>query len=121
MSDLYGLTQERVDLSIIRCGIERQIEAPTVTMASYLVNRVVWFCGAQLETPFPPLLFQIRKLYSRIWMLETLHASPADIYDLPRSRFITTINGKPTEDLISFLKVVEPLPEDQYYQITYLI
>ena len=46
-------------------------------MASYLVDRVVWCCGAQLETPFSPVHFGARELYSRIWMSSTLFASPA--------------------------------------------
>ncbi|KAL8900575.1 MAG: hypothetical protein Q9207_005636 [Kuettlingeria erythrocarpa] len=66
VSDVYGLAEEHVPLSVIRAGTKIQIEAPTITMADYAVDRVVWFCGAQLETPYSPVQFAAGKVYSRI-------------------------------------------------------
>ncbi|KAL8698335.1 MAG: hypothetical protein Q9201_006632 [Fulgogasparrea decipioides] len=120
LSDLYGLTQERVNLSIMRASIAMQLEVPTITMAAYLVDRAVWFCGAQLETPYPPLHFTTRKLYSRIWISEILPGSPAQMYGLPPSHFVTGVNDKLTEDLDSLIREAAVLPEDQYCQITCL-
>ncbi len=118
VSDLHGLTHERLQLSVIRTGTEIHVEAPTVSMASYLVDRVVWFCGAQLESPYSPVQFDARKLYSRIWVSAILPASPADMYRLPALHFITRINDEVTDDLESLLRVIALVPEDQYCQVT---
>lgn len=117
---MYGLTHERLDLLVIRAGTEIHVEVPTVTMASYLVDRVVWFCGAQLETPYSPVHFHCQKIYSRIWISSVLPASPASMSDLPILHFITRINNELVRDLDSLVRAIARLPEDQYCQITYV-
>ena len=57
VSDLYGMTQETLSLSVIRARTEIQVEVPTITMSSRSVTRIVWFCRAQLEMPFSPIHF----------------------------------------------------------------
>lgn len=118
VSDMYGLTHERLDLSVIRAGTEIHVEVPTVTMTSYLVDRVVWFCGAQLETPYSPVHFYTQKIHSRVWISSVLPASPASMFDLPILQFVTRINNDLVEDLDSLVRAIELLPEDQYCQIT---
>lgn len=118
VSDLYGLAHDRLNLFVIRVGTEVHLEVPTVTMASYLVDRVVWFCGAQLETPYSPIHFGSWELYSRIWVSSTLLASPASICRLPPLHFITRINNEVTDDLESLLRVIARLQNDQYCQVT---
>lgn len=118
VSHMYGLRHERLELSVIRAGTEIHVEVSTVTMASYLVDRVVWFCGAQLETPYSPVHFYTQKIHSRIWISSVLPASPASMFHLPILHFITRINNELVEDLDSLVRAIKLLPEDQYCQIT---
>jgi hypothetical protein len=118
VSDLYGLALDCLELSVVRAGTEIHLQVPTVTTASYLVDRVVWFCGAQLETPYSPVHYGARELYSDIWVSSTLFAGPAGISRLPPLHFVTRINDKLTEDGESLLRVIAMLPNDRYCQIT---
>ena len=118
VSHVYGLTDERVDLSIIRAGTKIQVKVPTVTMASYLVDTVIWFCGAQLETPYSPVHFDAQKIHSRVWVSSIMSASPASMSKLPTRHFITRINNELIEDFDSLVRVIKLLPKDQYCRVT---
>lgn len=103
---MYDLSHKRLSLSIIRVGTQIQVEMPTVTMINYLVDRVVWFCDAQLETPYSLVHFVARKVYSRVWVSARQGGSPACMFGWPRSRLFdvmgeSTNNANPTINKLS--------------------
>ncbi len=106
---MYDLSHKRLSLSIIRVGTQIQVEMPTVTMINYLVDRVVWFCDAQLETPYSLVHFVARKVYSRVWVSARQGGSPACMFGWPRSHFVTRINDEQIEDLESLVRATERL------------
>ena len=117
VSDLHSLIYKRLQLSVIRTDTEIYVETLTVSIASYLIDRVIWFCDAQLKSLYLSIQFDTRKLYNCIWISAILSASPADIYCLPTLHFITRINNKVTNNLESLLKVIALMSKNQYCQV----
>ena len=119
MSDLRIMfTHKSLALSIIRNTKKTDIIVPTIPLSSWRGDKVVWFCGAQLESPYSPIPFCARKLYSQIFVTCTFFGSPAEMYNLPSQHFITRVNGEPTEDLDSFTQEIKKLDENKFCQIT---
>lgn len=117
VSELYDATDDCLSLTIIRAGMKMQVNAPTVSLFSYLVSTVVWFCGARLETPHSLVRFGARDLYSNIWITDCESGSPAQKSGLPELWFITTVNSVDTKDFDDFLKLIGPLSKGRCYRI----
>lgn len=118
LSDLHGLRQESLSLRILRDGIKKQVDTPTVPLSKYLVTRVVWFCGARLEPPHSLISYTARELFSGVFNFFNEVGSPAQMFGLPVCWFITHTNGEETKDFDKLIRVIRLLPADEYYQIT---
>jgi S1-C subfamily serine protease len=103
---------EVLDAVIIRETKEISIKLPTVSADDLETNRAISFCGAILHRPHHAVRQQISKLHSEVYVSARTHGSPAYQYDLAPTNFITHVNGKPTPDLETFLKVVVDIPDN---------
>lgn len=114
---IYNFIYKRLKLFVIRADTKIYIEIFTVTIISYLIDRVIWFCNIQLKILYLSIYFYTQKIYSCIWIFSVLSASPVSIFDLSILHFITQINNKLVEDFNSLVKAIKLLSENQYCQI----
>lgn len=61
-SDLRDMfTLDSLNMLIFLNQIEMRVNVPTVAISSWQSDRVVWFSGVQLESPYFPLSLCARK------------------------------------------------------------
>lgn len=101
-----------LDAVIVRDCVEMKVTLPTVSADDLETDRAISFCGAILHKPHHAVRQQISKLHSEVYVSARTRGSPAYQYGLAPTNFVTHINGKPTPDLESFLKVVVKIPDN---------
>ena len=118
MSDLRDMfTKKSLDLTVIRNTVEIKVDVPTISISDWQCNHVVWFLGAQFESPYYPVPLLARTLASDVYVTVVDDGSPADMYGLPCHHFVTSVNGVTTKDLESFAREVQKLEKDRYCQL----
>ncbi|KAB8301344.1 hypothetical protein EYC80_003225 [Monilinia laxa] len=108
---------ETLDAVIVRDCKEMKIKLDTVSADDLETDRAISFCGAILHRPHHAVRQQISKLHSEVYVAARTRGSPAYQYNLAPTNFVTHVNGKPTPDLESFLKVVIKIPDNTYFRI----
>ncbi|KAF7956747.1 hypothetical protein EAE96_004074 [Botrytis aclada] len=106
-----------LDAVIVRDCQEMRIKLDTVSADDLETDRAVSFCGAILHRPHHAVRQQISKLHSEVYVAARTRGSPSYQYNLTPTNFVTHVNGKPTPDLESFLKVVIEIPDNTYFRI----
>ncbi|KAF5874438.1 putative pro-apoptotic serine protease nma111 protein [Botrytis fragariae] len=106
-----------LDAVIVRDCEEMHIKLDTVSADDLETDRAVSFCGAILHRPHHAVRQQISKLHSEVYVAARTRGSPSYQYNLTPTNFVTHVNGKPTPDLESFLKVVIEIPDNTYFRI----
>ena len=117
MSELHIFTHESISLFVIRVDNEILIEMLTVTMTSFLTDRVVWFCDAQMKTSYSSIHSNARSLYSRVWVSRIQTSSSVNSHEWSCYCFVTRIDDKNVDDLESLINVLSVLSENRNCQI----
>lgn len=102
---------------IIRKREQISINVPTVPTADLETSRALLFCGAVLHRPHHAVRQQISKIHSDIYISGRMRGSPAYMYGLAPTNFITHVNGVKTSDLDSFLHEVTKIPDNTYFRL----
>ncbi|KAF2402617.1 Pro-apoptotic serine protease NMA111 [Trichodelitschia bisporula] len=89
----------------------------TVPTDDLETRRAVLFCGAVLHRPHHAVRQQISKLHSDVYISGRMRGSPAYMYGLAPTNFITHVNGQYTPDLDAFLKEVLKIPDNTYFRL----
>lgn len=126
---------EWLDAVVVRKLEEVHVKVPTVPTEDLETSRVVIFCGAVLHRPHHAVRQQISKVHSDVyissrvshdipfsmcsWLIlfPQMTGSPAYMYGLAPTNFITHVNGKPTPDLDSFLAESSKIPNNTYFRL----
>jgi hypothetical protein len=106
-----------LDAVIIRKRQQIAIKVPTVPTADLETSRAIIFCGAVLHRPHHAVRQQISKIHSDVYISGRMRGSPAYMYGLAPTNFITHVNGVKTTDLDSFLHEVTKIPDNTYFRL----
>jgi pro-apoptotic serine protease NMA111 len=96
----------RVNVTVWRNQGEQSLEVPTAELPGTDVDRVVVWAGATLQVPHRAMAAQRGALPVGVYVGYFAYGSPATRYGLYPGRRIVEVDGTPTPDLDSFLKVV---------------
>ena len=108
---------DSLDGIVLRERQELHLTIPTVSTADLETDRIVFFSGAVLQRPHHAVRQQISKVHSEVYISSRAHGSPAYMYGLTPTNFITHINGVRTPDLSAFLLQVQSIPDNDYFRI----
>lgn len=111
--------QPLVNLTVFRAGAVIDIAVCLGQEDSLGTDRLVHWCGAQLQTPHRAvreLGFQPEGT-AGVFISRWHHGSPAHRYGLFALHWILEVNGQPTPDLDTFLQVVAPLRDGDFARV----
>jgi pro-apoptotic serine protease NMA111 len=103
--------RERVAVTVWRGESEQTLEVPTVELPGTDVERLVEWAGATLQAPHRAMSAQRGIPPVGVYVAYFAYGSPATRYGLYPGRRIVEVDGVPTPDLDSFLKVVTGRPD----------
>ena len=102
---------------VVRSGAEKTLTVPTIPTTDLHTTHTLLFCGAVLHRPHHAVRQQISKLHSEVYVSARSRGSPAYMYGLAPTNFITAVNGTPTPDLTAFLREVIKIPDNTYFRL----
>ncbi|MCU0760678.1 MAG: PDZ domain-containing protein [Steroidobacteraceae bacterium] len=103
--------KQSVKVTVWREKGEVEVEVPTVPLTGVDLARVVQWGGATLQAPHRAMLAQRGMPPVGVYVSYFAYGSPATRYGLFPGRRIVEVDGTPTPDLDSFLKVVTGRPD----------
>lgn len=108
---------ESLELRLVRECSEISIKIDTMDPQKLLTDQALIWCGATLQAPHFAVRQQIRKVHSEVYVSARWRGSPADAYDVGPGNFITHVNGAPTKNLATFLKITGAIPDNTYLRL----
>jgi S1-C subfamily serine protease len=108
---------ETLDAVIIRKREIMELKVATTATSNIETSRIAVFCGALLHRPHHAVRQQISKIHSDVYISGRTRGSPAYMYGLAPTNFITHLNGVSTPDLPTFLKEAEKIPDNTYFRL----
>jgi S1-C subfamily serine protease len=108
---------ETLDAVIVRKREIMQLKVATTATSNIETSRIAVFCGALLHRPHHAVRQQISKIHSDVYISGRTRGSPAYMYGLAPTNFITHLNGVSTPDLPTFLKEAEKIPDNTYFRL----
>ncbi|KAL5371593.1 hypothetical protein DPSP01_014151 [Paraphaeosphaeria sporulosa] len=106
-----------LDAAIVRKRQEVTLKVPTVATEDLETARVVNFCGATLHRPHQAVRQQISRIHSDVYISSRSRGSPAYMYGLAPTNFLTHVNNVPTPDLDSFLREAKKIADNEYFRL----
>lgn len=106
-----------LDAVILRKRKEMHIKVHTVPTEEMDTDRAVIFCGAVLHRPHHAVRQQISKLHSDVYISGRVRGSPAYMYGLAPTNFITAVNDVETPDLTAFVREANKIPDNTYFRL----
>jgi pro-apoptotic serine protease NMA111 len=103
--------QERVKVTIWRNQAEQTLEIRTAALPGSDVERLVQWAGATLQAPHRAMSAQRGIEPEGVYVAYFAYGSPATRHGLYPGRRILEVDGVPTPDLDTFLKVVLGRPD----------
>lgn len=119
VSQLLDLPEnmEHISLTIIRRGEEVELSVPTLRSSSTVTTELISWCGMSVHKPHHAVLQQVKRPPSQVYVVGAHSGSPATMYDIYATSFVTHVNGTPTPDLDTFYKIAKSIPDDTYVKI----
>jgi pro-apoptotic serine protease NMA111 len=108
---------ETLSAVVVRRRKQISISVPTVPTTDLETSRVLIFCGAVLHRPHHAVRQQISKIHSDVYISGRQRGSPAYMYNLAPTNFITHVNGVPTPDLDTFLREATKIADNTYFRL----
>nr|KAJ3420008.1 hypothetical protein HK105_006222 [Polyrhizophydium stewartii] len=108
---------ESIDMVILRNKVEMHVSVPTDEMDGDTTKHLVMWAGAVLHEPHRAVMQQSNTLPSRVYVSTRAKGSPAYVYGITTTQWITHVNGKPTPTLREFVEVVKDLPDNTYVRV----
>jgi len=106
-----------LDAVIVRKKTQMELEVPTVLTTDLETDRAVMFCGAIIQAPHHAVRQQISKLHSKVYCGGRVQGSPAYMYGLAPTNFITHVNGVSTQNLDEFVAEASKIPDNTYFRL----
>jgi pro-apoptotic serine protease NMA111 len=101
-----AVQKPQVKVRVLRDSKEEVLDVPTVGLGGKDLDRIVVWAGAVLQTPHRALAAQRGVEPAGVFVGYFSYGSPATRYQLWAGRRIIEVDGQPTPDLDSFIKVV---------------
>jgi len=118
VSDLDVMyNRNELDAVVLRKRHELGIKVSTVPTDELETDRAVIFCGAVLHRPHHAVRQQISKIHSDVYISARMRGSPAEMYGLAPTNFITAVNGVKTPHLTAFVEEVNKIPDNTYFRL----
>jgi len=108
---------ETLEAVVVRKREEMTVSVPTVLTTDLETDRAVIFCGAVLHEPHHAVRQQIGKLHSKVYVSSRMAGSPAYMYGLAPTNFVTHVNGVSTQDLDEFVRETSKIPDNTYFRL----
>ena len=108
---------EVLDAVVLRKREEKHIKVKTVSTADLNTSRAISFAGAVLQPPHHAVRQQISKMHSDIYVSARARGSPADMYGLSPTNFITAVNGTKVTNLDDFLAETSKIRDSEYFRL----
>lgn len=109
--------REMMEAVVVRKNKELTVKIPTVLTTDLETDRAVICCGAIFHEPHHAVRQQISKLHSKVYVSGRIPGSPAYMYGLAPTNFVTHVNGVPTPDLDKFLTETNKIPNNTYFRL----
>ncbi|KAJ3414765.1 hypothetical protein HDV05_006104 [Chytridiales sp. JEL 0842] len=112
---------ESVTVQLLRKKKEMTVQVPMIELdGAGETSKIVVWAGAVFQEPHRAVLQQSQALPSRVYISARSKGSPAYMYGLAATQWVTEINGKPTPTLEDFLNAVKSLPDNEYVRVKIL-
>ncbi|KAI7865276.1 trypsin-like cysteine/serine peptidase domain-containing protein [Spinellus fusiger] len=108
---------EELSLTILRQKKEMTVKVKTDLMSGDGTSRVVFWAGAALHEPHKAVLQQSKILPSRIYISARSKGSPAYMYGLVPTMWITHINSKQVVTLDDLISAVKDIQDNTYVRV----
>jgi len=112
---MYGADNLRA--KVVRKGKEMDIDVPTIPTRDLYTSQALLFAGAILHAPHHAVRQQISKLHSQIYVSARNRGSPAYMYGLAPTNFITAVNGKSVQTIEDFKEQVKKIADGEYFRL----
>ncbi|KAJ3085914.1 hypothetical protein HK102_013689 [Quaeritorhiza haematococci] len=109
---------KEVEVTILRQKVEMTLKVPTTELDGEGTKRFVVWAGAVIQEPHRAVLQQSKHLPSQVYVCARAKGSPAYMYGMVPTQWVTQINGKPTRTLDEFMDAVKDLPDNEYSSIS---
>jgi S1-C subfamily serine protease len=109
--ELAVADKTEVNATVWRDGEEKIIPLPPASLTGNDLDRIVMWAGATLQAPHRAMIAQRGIPPEGVYVGYFAYGSPATRYGLFPGRRIVEVDGQPTPDLDSFLKVVSGRPD----------
>jgi S1-C subfamily serine protease len=100
-----------VQVTLWRDGSEQSVEVPAAALDGRGIDRVLVWAGATLHEPHRAMSAQRAVPPEGVFVAFFMYGSPATRYQLWAGRRITEVDGLPTPDLDTFIRVVSGRPD----------
>ena len=110
-------SKESLDAVIVRRKKQMELKVPTILTTDLETDRAVLFCGAIIQAPHHAVRQQISKLHSKVYCSGRVQGSPAYMYGLAQTNFITHVNGVSTQTLDEFVREARKIPNNTYFRL----
>ncbi|KAL6707831.1 hypothetical protein ACN47E_003731 [Coniothyrium glycines] len=108
---------EFLDAVVVRKREQKTIRISTVATEALETDRMISFCGATFHRPHQAVRQQISKIHSDVYISSRARGSPAYMYGLAPTNFVTHVNNVPTPDLDAFLREVTKIGDNEYFRL----
>lgn len=110
-------SHDQLDAVVLRKRAEVGLSLSTIPTEDVETARAVLFCGAVLHAPHHAVRQQISRIHSDVYVSGRMRGSPAYMYGLAPTNFLTHVNGAATPDLEAFLREVKKIPDNTYFRL----
>ncbi|CAO3676908.1 unnamed protein product [Rhizopus stolonifer] len=118
MSDIdVQYEADELDLTILREKKEMTIKVKTNTISGDGTSRVVFWAGAALQEPHQAVLQQSKTTPSQIYVTSAHNGSPACMYGLEATMWITHIRDQKVNTLDDLIQQVKDIPDSTYVRV----
>jgi S1-C subfamily serine protease len=116
-STISGSPHGSVAMEVVRAKQPPQTLIVSLSPADLGTARYVVWCGALIHAPHAAVRQQCRDLPSEVYVSGRLRGSPATMFGMAATMFITHIGGIPTPTVDQFLETVRMQPSDAYVRV----
>ncbi|KAI9297381.1 trypsin-like serine protease [Neoconidiobolus thromboides FSU 785] len=109
--------KKELEITVLRGKDILNLKVPTKPIHGDGIGRIVSWAGALLHEPHKEVLLQTKRLPSKVYVADRHRGSPAYMYGLNHTNWITAVNDIPTPDLDAFLNVVKSLSDNTYARV----
>lgn len=115
LSPMY--TNKTLSFQVVRNLEILTLEVPTVDTTSIDTSRILFWCGALIQEPHNAVHQLMESIPSRVYVTRKSPGGPMSQYGISTSVFITHVNDQETNDLETFIKVTDAIPDNTYVKL----